>query len=356
MHNFELSQEQQMVLETVGKFVQDVAEPQALEHDEHARFVRPQFDQLAELGMLGLPIAEDEGGAGMGWLATVVALEAIAGACGSTARLVAVQAGVCGAALSGLAAAKEALGELAAGSKLATWIGPECGVAAGGTGDAGVLDGRVALVTAATEADVLVVAAHADAEPVLALLPRAGVVARAVPALGLRAAAPGEVELQGAAAKIVARGVEAEAAWARARVAASVTSAAMGCGIAGAAHRLTARHAGERIAFGKPLAAQPAVAHKLVEMRRRLHAARHATYHAARMLDAGADAAEAAWLAKIEAMEAAVLAADEGIQIHGGYGYVVEYHVERHYRDAKTIEVLEDGLEALRDRLAQAPA
>ena len=86
-HNFELSEEQTMVLDQVRKFAQDQVEPNALEHDEHRRFVRQNFDQLAEMGMLGLPLAEDSGGAGFGMLAFVVALEKIAASCGSTARL-----------------------------------------------------------------------------------------------------------------------------------------------------------------------------------------------------------------------------------------------------------------------------
>jgi len=352
MHNFELSDEQQMVLETVTRFVQDVAEPKALEHDEHARFVRPQLEQLAELGMLGLPIPEAAGGAGMGWVATVVALEAIAAACSSTARLVADHAGTCGAALTGLPAAAELLRELAAGSRFAAWLGPEHGVSASAAAGNVALEGRAALVTAATEADVFVVAAEAQGEPVLCAVRRDATEPLAVPALGLRAAAPGALELRGAAGSVLATGPEAAAATARAQIAACVATAAVACGLTLASHRISARHAGDRIAFGKPLAAQQAVAHKLVEMRRRAQAARHATYHAARLLDAGSDATEAASLAKIEAVEAAVLAADEGIQVHGGYGYVVEYHVERHYRDAKTLEVLEGGLEVLRDRLA----
>ena len=68
--------------------------------------------------------------------------------------------------------------------------------------------------------------------------------------------------------------------------------------------------------------------------------------------DEGGDAAGTAMAARIAAVDAAVLAADEGIQIHGGFGYTVEYHVERHYRDAKTIEVLDGGNDALKDRLA----
>lgn len=356
MHNFELSDEHQMVLETVRKFVTDVAEPQALECDEHGRFVRAQIDQLAELGMLGLPIAEADGGAGMGWVATVVALEEIGGACSSTARMLAMQAGVCGAALSGVAAAKALLGELAGGQKLACWVGPEHGVKAKVSGSGCALDGCAQALTAATEADVLVVAAKLDGELVLASLPRSGAQVSAQRALGFRAAAPGSATFNAAAATILARGADATAACERAATAACLTAAAIACGLAQASHRATKRHAGERIAFGKPLTAQQAVAHKLVDMRRRAQAARHSTYHAARLLDAGQDAREAAWLAKIEATEAAVHAADEGIQVHGGYGYVVEYHVERHYRDAKMLEVCDGGLEALRDKLAALPA
>ncbi|HLU39068.1 MAG TPA: acyl-CoA dehydrogenase family protein, partial [Planctomycetota bacterium] len=148
------------------------------------------------------------------------------------------------------------------------------------------------------------------------------------------------------------RGAEAEAALQRARTGGCIASAALACGIAAASHRLSLAHAGERIAFGKPLLALQAVQYKLVEMRRRIVGARHLTYHAARLLDLGEDATEAAMLAKIDAVDAAILAGDEGVQIHGGYGYVVEYHVERHYRDAKTLEVLDDGVDALRDRLA----
>lgn len=352
MHNFELTEEQQMVLETVAKFAQDVAEPKALEHDEHAQFVRPQLEQLAELGMLGLPIAEDDGGAGMGFVATIVALERIAAACGSTARLVAAQAGVCGSALGGVAAGKALLGELATGSKLVAWIGPEHGVRASGDASAVTLEGDADLITGATEVDVFVVAATAASGSVLCVVPRTAVTVVAVPALGFRASAPGAVQLRKAAATALVAGEEADAAIDRAHVAACLTGAAIACGLAQASHQQAARHAGERVAFGKPLMALQAVAHKLVGVRRRLQTARHLTYHAARLLDAGTDAREASWFAKIEAVEAAVFAADEGVQIHGGYGYVVEYHVERHYRDAKTLEVLEGGFEPLRDWLA----
>ena len=82
-----------------------------------------------------------------------------------------------------------------------------------------------------------------------------------------------------------------------------------------------------------------------------MDAARHLTWHAARLCDLGQDGVAAAMQARIAACDAMVFAADESIQIHGGFGYTVEYHVERHYRDGKTLEVLDGGSERLRDRL-----
>src|SRR5690606_9968744 len=191
MHNFTLTEEQQMVRETIARFVADVAAPKALEHDEHRRFVRPQFDQLAELGMLGLCVSEADGGAGLGWRSAVVAIEEVAGACGSTARLLAVQAAMCGSALTGLPTRKGLRGALVSGAKVASWPGPEHGATARGDGDEVALAGSAPLVTAATEADVLLVGAQGDGGPVLCAVPRSAAQVTAVPALGFAAAGPG---------------------------------------------------------------------------------------------------------------------------------------------------------------------
>ena len=105
------------------------------------------------------------------------------------------------------------------------------------------------------------------------------------------------------------------------------------------------------MAFGKPLTAQQAVRHKLAECTRKIAAARHLVYGAARLVEAGEDAVQSAIQARLAAVQAAILTADEGIQIHGGFGFTVEYHVERHYRDAMTMQVLDGGEEALLDQL-----
>lgn len=355
-HNFELSEDQSMIVDTVRKLAQDEIEPRALECDENERFVRESFDQLAEMGILGLPVAEESGGAGMDWLSFVAALEEVAGACGSTARLLLSQTGLCAKALEGLASAREACEALATGQSVGAWIGPECGITAKPEGDGHVLSGHAPLVTAALEADMFVVAAtDPDGKALLFCLPSDGVRREPARALGFRASAPGSVTFgdhRAPAATLAAGGDGAADAIEKASLGAWLGGGAIAVGTALASYELTKRYAAERIAFGKPLSEQQAVAHKLVESCRRAQAARHMVYHAARIADLGQDASEAAMMAKITAIGAAEFAADEGIQIHGGYGFVVEYHVERHYRDAETLGVMDRGPEQLRDALA----
>ena len=186
--------------------------------------------------------------------------------------------------------------------------------------------------------------------------------AEAITPLGFRASAAGKVtliEVRAGSDACMAQGDEAREALGRAELAATIGGGALAIGFATAAIECSVRHTHERIAFGKPLFKQQAVAHKMVEARRMTAGARHLVWHAARQLDLGSSFAacrETACMAKLNAVEAAVVAADEGIQVHGGYGYVVEYHVERHYRDAKALEVMDHDANSLRDGLASAMA
>jgi alkylation response protein AidB-like acyl-CoA dehydrogenase len=355
MHNFELDEEHAMVRDTVRKLVQDTIGPAALDHDEHRRFVRRGFDELAQSGFLGLPIGAASGGAGLGMLALAVAVEELARGCGSTARVFLVQGGLCGRALEGLPAAGELLGALVSGARLFAWVGPHSGVRARRAGEELVLEGRAALVIAAQAAERLLVAARSEQGAMLLDVDPALAQRSPAPALGFRAAAPGAVEFAQARlprGAVLAEGDAAAAAAERAALAAAIGGAALGIGLADASFQAAHKHAHERVAFGKPLFAQQAVRHKLEQSLRRTMAARHLCFHAARLADAGADARQSALLARLEAIAAATLASDEAIQIHGGFGFTVEYHVERHYRDAQTLGVLDGGTEALRDELA----
>ncbi len=355
MHNFQLSEEQTMVLETVRKYVQDVAGPQALEHDEHRKFVGEAFADLAETGMLGAAIGEDAGGAGLGMLSLVVAVEELAKGCTSSARLFLNSGGQCAMALEGIDAAADLLGGVLMGESTMGFVGPEWGVTFAEDGGSLIVDGVAEPVTAATEAQQFLVCARSESgDAALVLVPAASATVEPSASLGFRATAPGKVVCAAvtvAGDAVLARGADAEAAFRRAALASQIGGAALAVGSALASIEHSRRHTSERIAFGKPLARQQAVGHKLVESRRRALAARHLAWHAARLVDLGEDAQETAWFARLSALDAAVHAADEAIQVHGGYGYTVEYHVERHYRDAKTLEVLDGGSLAPRDAL-----
>ena len=343
MHNLQLTEDQEMVVDTVRKLVADTVTPKVQELDEHRTFAREWFDGLAELGVFGLSLAEDSGGAGMGLLPYVAALESIGEQSGSLAQLWIGQM-QCVLALEALGGG-DAMDELAAGAKLGAFVGPEHGFAFAD----GKLTGEAELVPGAMAADVLLVVAG----PSLVQVDAAACSREAVRSLGLASAGCGRVKCDGVTAAEVGTGEAACKATGRAQLVGyvGVAAAAVGGGVGSIV--ASKKHAGERIAFGKPLLAQQAVQRKLVESGRAVDAARQLAWHAARIADLGEQANEAAIQARIAAVDAMVLAADEAIQIHGGFGYTVEYHVERHYRDGKTFDVLDSGSDKLRDRLAE---
>jgi alkylation response protein AidB-like acyl-CoA dehydrogenase len=344
MNNLQLTEDQHLIVDTVRKFVADSVTPRVQEDDEHRRAARAQFDGLAELGMFGLVVAEANGGAGMGFVPYAAALECIGTQSSSLARLWIAQT-QCTLACE---AAGGQLDALLDGSVPATFVGPEHGLRWGGGELAGVAD----LVPGAMIAGRFVAAATENGAPVLLAVDAAVGKRDELASLGLASAGCAKVSWDAAAAEVLATGDAAARAIDRAQMAAwiGVAAAAVGGGLG--AVEAARSHASERIAFGKPLLAQQAVQQKLVECRRQIEAARHLLWHAARVADAGGDAFESALHARVTAVEAMLHAADEAIQVHGGFGYTVEYHVERHYRDAKTLEVLDCGSGQLRSLLA----
>lgn len=344
MHNLQLTEDQDLIVETVRKFVADAVAPTALEHDEHRVAAKAEFDGLAELGLFGLSIGDAAGGAGMGLLPLVAALELIGAHSSSVARLMLGQV-QCALALEAAGAA--GLDELVSGAILASFVGPDAGLQWAGA----ALRGTVEFVPGGAIAGRFVVAATENGVPVLLGVDAAAVQPTELRSLGLASTGPARCTFQGPAT-VLATGDAAARAIARARLAGWVGTAATCCGAGAESVQIGKRHASQRIAFGKPLLAQEAVLRKLVESQRGVDAARQLTWQAARLCDLGQDATETAMQARIAAVDAVIAAADESIQILGGFGYTVEYHVERHYRDGKTLEVLDGGNEKLRDELA----
>ena len=341
MHNLQLTEDQEMVVDTVRKLVSDDVAPNVQELDEHRTFARDWFDALAELGVFALSLSEDSGGAGMGFVPYVAALEAVGEQSGSLARLWIGQA----QAAIAMEQAGADLDEVAGGVKLAAFVGPEHGFTLAG----GKLKGAAELVPAAMEADVLLVAAMDGDAQALVQVDASACQREALHSLGLNSAGCGRVTCDSVEAVALDN---AAAAIAQAELVGFLGVAAASVGGAVGAIQAAKKHAGERIAFGKPLLVQDAVQRKLVESGRAASAAQQLTWHAARLIDLGQEAADAAIDARIAAVDALVLASDEAIQIHGGFGYTVEYHVERHYRDGATFGVLDGGSGKLRDRLA----
>jgi len=345
MHNLQLTEDQDIVVDTVRKFVGETVAPVVQDADEHRRALRAEFEGLAELGMFGLCVSEANGGAGMGLLPLAAALEAVGAHSSSLARLW-IEQDQCAAAIE--AAGGDQMEAVVAGAMPSSFVGPEHRL----TIAAGRVSGTALVVAGAAAAQQFVVAARDGDTQVLALVAGAAATRTAVRSLGLVSADCARIEFTAVEAVLLATGDAAQQAIAKARLVAWIGTAACAIGSGMAAIDAAKKHAGERIAFGKPLLVQQAVQRKLIECRRQVDGARQLTWHAARLADLGQDAADTALQARIGAVDAMVVAADEAIQIHGGFGYTVEYQVERHYRDGKMLEVLDGGSDKLRDELA----
>ncbi len=356
-HGLDLTEDQRMVRDMVRDFARAEVAPLAHEIDEQHRFPLETWTKICELGLPGIPFSEDLGGAGGSTLAYCLAVEEISKVCGSTGLTLAahVSLGTWPIYAFGNHLREVYVPKLVAGEYMGAYglTEPNAGSDSGGTqttavldGDEYVLNGRKCFCTNANHAGVFIVTAVTDRS----LGPKgisAFVVPRETAGFSLE---PGEVKLgmRGSDwASLVfedARiprdhllGPEGEGfrTFMKTLDGGRISIGALSLGIAEGAFEVARRHAQERIAFGKPLAAQQAVAFKLADMSLAIEASRHFIYHAARLKDAGQPYSAEAAMAKLHASETAMKATYEAIQILGGYGYSREYPAERMWRDAK---------------------
>lgn len=378
--DFALGEEERLLRETVRGLGQQTIGPHAGAWDEVRALPEALLGELGALGLLGLEVAEDEGGAGLGAVAASVLCEELAAVDGGLAQLV-VAHNHLGLAhvsqgLQGPVRASE-LAALVGGERLVAWALPEhvwmpehegaLGVTArphknGGNGpgaDAWVLDGSVAHVLGAGVAGRLVIVADSDDGPTAWLCdPKAqGVTRESVRTLGARAAGTAHVRLEGVVVPSTHRLAEPGSARrdvAALRPRAHLGMAAVACGLARGALTTATAYAQEREQFGKPIARYQAIQWKLADMGTTLDAAWLLTMQAAWRCDTGRPYATAAARARLYAATVATRACSEALQIHGGYGYTREYPVERALRDARHGQG-RHGI-ALRHVLAQAIA
>ncbi len=340
----EPDERRQMVL-AVRQFVEKSVIPVAAEHDAAGRYPAAIVAELAELGVLGAPVDPRYGGLGLDGAALAMLLEELGRGWTTVAAAVAGHL-TCAWALDRFAPAAEREARLPAltrGERIGTCV---LGGDVRMTG-AAALSGVTALADNAPRADCFLLRARGDdGRPRLALVERgaAGLTVGPPEApLGGRGLDPCPLILDGARPALVLDDGGATAAFA------SIATAAVAVGLAQAAFEAALRYSQQRSTFGKPLCQHQAVQLKLADMATAITAARLLTEHAAGR--ARPDPAEAA-MARLQAGATAMRATLESMRIHGGYGYVSEFPVERYYRDAARLSFVPADDDTLRAELA----
>ena len=360
---FELLPEHRLLREAIRDFLPREVEPVVAAHERERRFPDEIVRRIGELGWLGIPYPEDEGGAGMDTLAYAVAIEEIARTWGSLALIVAAHTSLgCGPLhIAGTPEQKARfLVPMASGRMLGAYglTEPGAGSDAGATrttarleDGAWVIDGGKRFITNAGRAGTYVVAARTGSRPdgsaeVSAFIVPADApgftVGRLEDKMGLHASATGELQFDGC--RIPAGNLLGEQGggfplFLQVLDGGRISIAALALGLAQAALEASTTYARERRQFGRPIGSFQGVAFMVADMATELAAARMLVHRAAWLKDQGRPYRLEAAQAKLFASEVASRATNAAVQIHGGYGYVEEYRVERYLRDAKLTEI-----------------
>jgi butyryl-CoA dehydrogenase len=373
----ELLEEQKMLRDTVRRFAAEVVAPRAREIDESGEFPREFFDQAAELGLGGVAVPEEYGGAGMDTLSYCLVIEEISRVCATSGVILSVNNSlVCDPLLKfGTEEQKKRwLAPLAAGELLGCFAltEPGAGSDAGALrttarrdGDDYVLDGNKVFITNGTHADVAIVFATVDPAKKHRGI-TAFVVAADTPGyargsheykLGVNASGTTELSFQGMRVPASQRlGEEGEGF----KIAMATLDggrigiSAQAVGIARGAFEEGMAYAREREQFGKPIAELQAIQFYLADMSTELDAARLLTWKAAWTKDQGRRYTLEAAQAKLYSAQMAQKVTTLALQIHGGYGYTKEYNVERYFRDARITEIYEGTSEIQKLVIARA--
>jgi len=366
-----LTPEQTLVRDTMRAFAQERLLPNAPRWDREGHFPRAELAALGELGALGMVVPDAWGGAAMDYLSLALALEEIAAGDGATSTIVSVQNSVvCGplAAFGTDAQKTRHLVPLARGEKLGCFCltEPQVGSDAGALattavrkGDRYVLRGVKQFITTGKNADVAIVFAVTDKAAgkkgisafVVETATPGYVVARLEDKLGQRASDTAQIVFEDCAVPadnlLGAEGGGYRIALANLE-AGRIGIAAQAVGMARAALEAALVYARERTSFGKPIAEHQAVNFKLADMAVEIEAARQLVWHAAALRDAGLPCLKEASMAKLFASEMAERVCSAAIQVHGGYGYVSDFPVERIYRDVRVCQIYEGTSEIQR--------
>jgi alkylation response protein AidB-like acyl-CoA dehydrogenase len=374
-----LTDEQRMVRDTARDFARSELAPHAARWDEEGWLPEAVLSKMGGLGFMGMLVPEEWGGGGADYVAYALAIEEIAAGCASSAVIMSVQNGLgCGSILSwGNDEQKRRwLPSLASGERIACFCltEPQAGSEANNLRTRArledgrwILDGTKQFITAGKRAHVAIVFAVTDPDK-----GKKGLSAFVVPTdtpgfkpqkleekMGIRASDTCAIVLEGCAVPedhlLGPRGKGLAVALSNLE-GGRIGIAAQALGIARAAFEAAVDYSKERVQFGKKLIELPSVGNMLADMQTRLNASRLLILQAARMRSAGMPCLSEASQAKLYASELAEWVCSKAIQVHGGYGYLRDYGVERHYRDARITQIYEGTSEIQRLLIARTLA
>ena len=374
-----LSEDHLAVQDAVRSFVQAEIAPHAAAWDKSHQFPHRQLKGLAELGCYGVAVPPEWGGAGLDYLALAVILEEIGAGDGATSTIVSVNnCPVCSILMAYATQEQKQrfLVPLASGAMLGAFCltEPHVGSEAGGLkttavriGDDYVINGVKQFITSGKNGDLAIVMAVTDKAAgkkgisafVVPTNTPGYTVARIEDKLGQHASDTAQINFEdcripaanllgeeGQGLKIALSGLEGG----------RIGIASQAVGMARAAFDAALRYSRDRTSFGQPIFQHQAVQFKLADMATQIECARQLTHHAAALKDAGRPCLKEAAMAKLFASEMAERVCSDAIQVHGGYGYVSDFPVERIYRDVRVCQIYEGTSEVQKILIGRALA
>jgi hypothetical protein len=369
--DFRPTEEQELLRRTVREFAESEIGPHVMEWDEAQKFSDDLLPKLAALGLAGVQFPEDYGGAALSAVDYCICIEELARVCPAVALSVAAHNGLCSAHISSFGSGeqkKQYLPRLVRGDVWGAWGLTEAGAGSDAAGmrttavrqgECWVINGAKTFITHGRIGGVMVVIAVTDRTKGHRGI-SAFIVERGTPGmsagkkenkLGMRASDTSEVIFDNCRVPLgQLLGEEGQGFINTLQVldGGRIGIAALSVGLAQGAYEAALNYAKERRQFGQPIAGFQAIQWKLADNATRIEAARLLTYRAAYLRDQGARTTRESSIAKLFASEIAVKAADDCVQIHGGYGFVKDYPAEKYFRDVKLLTIGEGTSEIQR--------
>jgi alkylation response protein AidB-like acyl-CoA dehydrogenase len=374
--NFDLTAEQNMIYKTIREFAQEEVAPGALERDRTKEFPIEVFKKMADLGLMGLPFPEEYGGAGADTVSFAIVTEELSRACASTGITYSAHISLGGAPLYLFGTEEQKrkyLVPICTGESFGAFglTEPNAGSDAGGTRTTAVekdgeyiINGNKCFITNASYAKHLALTAvtgEKDGKKEISAIivptdAEGFTVIDNYEKMGLNASNTTELVLEDVRVPtehLLGKKGEGFKQFLITLDGGRIGIGAMALGIAQAAYDKALQYAKERKQFGRSLSDFQAIQFKLADMAMKIELARNMVYKAAWLKDQGRPFAKEASMCKLYASEICMEIADQAVQIHGGYGYMKDYHVERYMRDGKLTEIGEGTSEVQRMVIAR---